>query len=93
MTQIDLKRDIAPSLSDLASLLILSLLEVQLYSRPSAIRLPTLARTVSIRGIPIIPNIRQNSRPPERMFSPVSLYKDLYQKFPWQSFHSLRGSR
>ena len=65
----DIQIDIAPSLSDLASLLILSLLEVQLYSRPSAIRLPTLARTVSIRGIPIIPNIRQNSRPPERMFS------------------------
>ena len=57
---------LAPDLRSPASLLSLSLLVVQLYSRPSAIRLPTLASTVSMRGIPIIPNIRQNSLPPYR---------------------------
>ena len=43
----------------------LSLLESQVYSMPSAMRPPTSAKTESMKGIPTIPNIKQNSRPPK----------------------------
>ena len=43
----------------------LSLFARQVYSMPSAISPPTSARTDNMKGIPTIPNIKQNSRPPK----------------------------
>ena len=47
-----------------ANLITLSLFFSQATSNPSAMSPPTSAKTDSIRGMPMIPNIRQNSRPP-----------------------------
>ena len=43
---------------------ILSLLTIQAYSIPSAMRPPTSASTESMKGMPIMPKPRQNIRPP-----------------------------